>query len=82
MFDTFGDHAFVNEKPSGKTLTFGHPNTTPTTINSTPGFNESLIDLEHLAIIADRSHLKSIKEKHQGKTTSSATQIDTITMIT
>jgi hypothetical protein len=54
----------------------------PPSLTVPPGFNERLIDLKHLAIFADRSHLKSMKEKYQGKNTSSATQIDTIATIT
>jgi hypothetical protein len=49
------------------------------------GFNEPLINLEHLAIFADRSHLTSsmLREKYtSNKTTSSATQTDTIATVT
>jgi hypothetical protein len=57
------------------TITHTPPLETP------PGFNENLIDLENLASIANRSHLKSIRDKYQGRTTSSATQLDAIATI-
>jgi hypothetical protein len=46
------------------------------------GLDEHLINLKTLALFVDRSHIASMKEKHQGKTTTSATQIDTIATIT
>jgi hypothetical protein len=46
------------------------------------GLDERLINLKTLALFADRSHIASMKEKYQGKTTTSATQIDTIATIT
>jgi len=50
-----------------------HPPLVPT------GLNERLVeDLKTLATFADRSHITSMKEKHQGKTTSFATQNDTV----
>jgi hypothetical protein len=55
--------------------------THPPPLDAPPGFNESLIDLENLVLIADRSHLKSIRDKYQGKRTTSATQLDTIATI-
>jgi hypothetical protein len=55
--------------------------THPSPLGTPPGFDESLIDFENLASMADRSHLKSIGDKYQGRTTSSATQLDTIATI-
>jgi hypothetical protein len=55
---------------------------TPHPPSAPDGLNERLINLKNLASRADRSHLTSMKEKHQGKTTSSATQTDTIATIT
>jgi hypothetical protein len=53
----------------------------PPSLTAPPhGFDER--DLKTLAFFADRSHIASMKEKHQGKTTTSATQIDTIATIT
>jgi hypothetical protein len=61
-------------------ITIPHPlpMTTPTA-----GFDESLINLKNLAAaLADISHLKSpIRDKYQGRTTSSSTQTDTIATI-
>ena len=60
-------------------ITIPHP---PSLTVPPHGLNERLINPEHLAIFADRSHLASMKDKYQGKTTSSATQTDTIATIT
>jgi hypothetical protein len=56
-----------------------HP---PSLTVSPHGLDERLINLKTLALFADRSHIASMKEKYQGKTTTSATQIDTIATIT
>ena len=69
-------------KPTAKLqlldITIPHPPSLPVP----PGLNERLINPKTLAFFADRSHLTSMKEKYQGKTTSSATQTDTIATIT
>jgi hypothetical protein len=60
-------------------ITMPHP---PSLTVPPHGLDERLINLKTLAFFADRSHIASMKEKHQGKTTTSATQIDTIATIT
>jgi hypothetical protein len=60
-------------------ITIPHP---PSLTVPQHGLNERLINPENLALFADRSHLASMKDKYQGKTTSSATQTETIATIT
>jgi hypothetical protein len=60
-------------------ITMPHP---PSQTVPPHGLDERLINLKTLALFADRSHIASMKEKYQGKTTTSATQIDTIATIT
>jgi len=54
----------------------------PQNLTTPNGLDERLIDLKNLAEIADRSHLKAIRDKYQGKTTTTATHTDTIATIT
>jgi hypothetical protein len=55
----------------------------PPSLTAPPhGLDKRLINLKTLVFFADRSHIASMKEKCQGKTTTSATQIDTIATIT
>jgi hypothetical protein len=54
----------------------------PQTLTTRNGLDERLIDLKTLAEIADRSHLKAIRDKYQGRTRTTAKQIDTIATIT
>jgi hypothetical protein len=60
-------------------ITVPHP---PSLTAPPHGLDERLINLKTLAFFADRSRIASMKEKCQGKTTTSATQIDTIATIT
>jgi hypothetical protein len=73
----------TNEPTRCKTATPRHCHTPPPITNGIPSWTRRTSDqLETLALFADRSHIASMKEKHQGKTTTSATQIDTIATIT
>jgi hypothetical protein len=60
-------------------ITIPHPPSLPV---PPIGNNERLIDPKNLALYADRSHIASMKDKYQGRTTSSSTQTDTIATIT
>lgn len=49
---------------------------------ATPGLEERIFDPETIAALADRSHLTALRDKYQGTTTSTATQLDVIVTIT
>jgi hypothetical protein len=60
-------------------VTIPHPPQSLTAASA--GLDESLTDPKTIAELAGRSHLKAMRDKHQGSTTSAATQLDVIATI-